>query len=103
MLSPLKMSPNRTSVGETGKRFTDSKTKRHLKPGGWNRQKLLSRDASKTSEWHFLMDRQMKREIGYNRAKSKVDDFRHKNAAQRLAELLYVYWEPSQHGRSTMG
>lgn len=49
------------------------------------------------------MDRQMKREIGYNRAKSKVDDFRHKNAAQRLAEFLYVYWEPSQHGRSTMG
>lgn len=45
----------------------------------------------------------MKREIGYNRAKSKVDDVRDKNAAQMLAELLYVYWEPSQHGQSTVG
>lgn len=45
----------------------------------------------------------MKRETGYNRAKSKADDVRRKNAAQRLAELLYVYWEPSQHGQSTMG
>lgn len=49
------------------------------------------------------MDRQMKRETGYNRAKSKVDDVRDKNAAQSLAELLYIYWEPSQHERSTVG